>query len=206
MKQADVVSLEEAVMSEVERDRQRIIKEAEMQARRLREDVQEEVETQKQERIREAERKAAQVKQEAIGAGRLEAKALKMKKREGLIGRVFAEAAEYLADPDHLDAYGEILEGLVKDAVQHLEGRKTLVLRADAEGEAYLDEARMDYLRDTTNCELTVGKTLTPPAVGVVVQTPDGRVRYDNTLQTRLERMREQLRPAVYRALMGDEA
>jgi V/A-type H+-transporting ATPase subunit E len=206
MKQEDVVGLEEAVMSEVARDRQRILTDAEVQARRMREDARAEAEAKKAELIRDAEARAARVEQEATGAARLEAQALKMRQREALLDAVFTEAADRLSDVDRLAAYEDVLEDLIQDAVRHLAGQAELVVRADVRARESLDASRLARLRELTGCALSLGETLAPPAVGVVVQSPDGRVRYDNTLQTRLGRMRSSLRPAVYRTLMGDEA
>ncbi len=39
---------------------------------------------------------------------------------------------------------------------------------------------------------------------GVVLETPDGHRRYDNTLETRLARMQDGLRAPVYHILMGE--
>jgi vacuolar-type H+-ATPase subunit E/Vma4 len=43
-----------------------------------------------------------------------------------------------------------------------------------------------------------------PRPVGVIVQSGDGRLRYDNTLQARLNRMRGTLRAPAFRVLMGE--
>jgi vacuolar-type H+-ATPase subunit E/Vma4 len=39
---------------------------------------------------------------------------------------------------------------------------------------------------------------------GVIVQTEDGRLQYDNTLETRLSRLKNALRSPVYHILMGE--
>ena len=39
-----------------------------------------------------------------------------------------------------------------------------------------------------------------------MLETPDGHRRYDNTLETRLARMKDDLRTPIYHILMGDAA
>ena len=39
---------------------------------------------------------------------------------------------------------------------------------------------------------------------GVVVETHDGHLQYDNTLETRLNRLQNLLRSPVYHLLMGE--
>jgi vacuolar-type H+-ATPase subunit E/Vma4 len=55
--------------------------------------------------------------------------------------------------------------------------------------------------------ELAVQLELGEPlerGTGVVIVTADGHRRYDNTLETRLDRMQAGLRTPVYHILMGD--
>jgi len=40
----------------------------------------------------------------------------------------------------------------------------------------------------------------------VIVQTPDGHLNFDNTLETRLARMQNPLRADVFRLLTGENA
>jgi len=39
---------------------------------------------------------------------------------------------------------------------------------------------------------------------GVVIDAADGRLHYDNTLETRLQRLQSTLRASVYKMLMGE--
>jgi vacuolar-type H+-ATPase subunit E/Vma4 len=40
----------------------------------------------------------------------------------------------------------------------------------------------------------------------VVVDAAEGRLHYDNTLETRLERLQSNLRSSVYKLLMGEQS
>ena len=56
---------------------------------------------------------------------------------------------------------------------------------------------------DSTTVTLTLGDRL-ETGTGIILATPDGRRRYDNTFETRLARMEDGLRTAVYHILMED--
>ncbi|MGC9348802.1 MAG: V-type ATP synthase subunit E [Anaerolineae bacterium] len=207
MTRQDVESLTEDIMSGAERDRQRILKDAEMRAESILAQARREAEAEKASLIEDAETEAARVKQQAQNAAELEVRAIKMEKREDLLNQVFEQASDRMSDPDDIEDYAQILEGLIEDAGQHIRGRSALVILADAKSRGYLDDGVLARLSDVLECDLSLAKDdLAPPAVGVVIESIDGRIRYDNTLQTRLERMRRALRPVVYRILMGDEA
>ena len=51
--------------------------------------------------------------------------------------------------------------------------------------------------------QLSVGKTL-DEGTGIVVDADNGRLHYDNTLETRLSRLQSALRSSVYHVLMGE--
>ena len=206
MKRENVEVLRETVMSEVERDRQRILKYAQSQAQGLLTQARGEAEGEKDRIIEDAETEADRLHQQVIGAAKLEAQALKARTRERLMNQVFEQALESLSDPDQIERYPDVLARLIEDAVNHLRRHRNLVIAADPRSRRYLDEQLLGQLSDATGCNLSLGDDLEPPTLGVVVMVPDGRIRYDNTLQTRLSRMRDALRPAVYRILMGEEA
>jgi vacuolar-type H+-ATPase subunit E/Vma4 len=41
--------------------------------------------------------------------------------------------------------------------------------------------------------------------IGVVVDAADGKLHYDNTLETRLDRLQSTLRASVYKVSMGEK-
>jgi V/A-type H+-transporting ATPase subunit E len=206
MKRRDVEALREAVMSDVERDRQRILKNAQSQAQSTLAQARREAEVARAGVIEGAEAEVERVRQQVIGAARLEAQALKARMREELLDRVFRQALERISDPDHIEGYADVLSGLIEDAVEHLKGHERLIIIADPKSTRYLNDEFLARLSDLTGRELSASGDAEAPGVGVVLTSPDGRIRYDNTLQTRLGRMRDALRPVVYRTLMGEEA
>lgn len=53
------------------------------------------------------------------------------------------------------------------------------------------------------NITIRLGEPL-KRGLGVMVETQDGHRQFDNTLETRLRRMKETLRSPVYHILMGE--
>jgi V/A-type H+-transporting ATPase subunit E len=203
MKQQDLDTLTQAITREAERDRQRILGDGQARAEAIRAQMQVQVAEETAQLVQAAEAKAARAKQETLGAAGLEAQALKVRMRESLLEQVFGRASGAFQTPTQWQDYAAILESLVTEAVEHLGGGK-LVVRADEDTLTVLDQALLDRISQATHSELSLGSILLE-ATGVVVESPDGHVRYDNTLQTRLGRMRAALRAPVYRVLVGDE-
>ena len=106
-----------------------------------------------------------------------------------------ASGAAYLEIPFGRSELVEILERVTR--------KSKLVVLADDETRRALDKAALADLAQELAVQLELGETL-ERGTGVVIVTADGHRRYDNTLETRLERMQATLRAPVYHILMGE--
>ena len=61
----------------------------------------------------------------------------------------------------------------------------------------------LEKISEELNVPLKLGAPL-KKGTGAVVETPDGHINYDNTLETRLARLQNSLRSPVYHILMGE--
>ena len=78
-----------------------------------------------------------------------------------------------------------------------------MVVRADKKTMAFLtDQVLADFAKQF-NVHLTVGEPLVDH-IGISVETVDGHLHYDNTLETRLSRLQNNLRSPVYHLLIGE--
>jgi vacuolar-type H+-ATPase subunit E/Vma4 len=82
-------------------------------------------------------------------------------------------------------------------------GVKTAKVRADQTTRKLLADGIMDEIMKEMDVELQIGEEL-EQGTGIIVETLDGHRRYDNTLETRLDRMKNSLRSPVYHILMGE--
>lgn len=202
MNTRDLDTLREAVKAEAERDRQHVLAAAQAEAQRILDTAQAEAKAEAERLVSVATRQAAELKQQAMGAAQLEARALLARKREALLDAVFAEAAEQLAHPETIADYADLVPGLIADAASHITGADVLIIHADAYTVKLVSETVLAQLEADLGLHFVLGDAL-EDAVGVVVTSGDGRLRYDNTLGARLERSRPVLRPLVYRILVG---
>jgi vacuolar-type H+-ATPase subunit E/Vma4 len=116
---------------------------------------------------------------------------------------VFAEAHERLPHLVERPDYRDVVFALVREAVIRLNTAELLV-RMDTATRRILTDATLDQVSREMGVELQAGDPL-EHGVGVVVETPDGHRRYDNTLDSRLTEMQQPLRAPVYHLLMGED-
>lgn len=204
MSLTDVRALTEAVIKEAERDRDRYIENATRVAGEIREDAQGRADAKRARVLASAKSQATMIKEQTLAAARLEAQEINLQSRESLLDAVFRAAASRLESATEREDYKQIVERLLADAVTHLDNVDALVVRADPVGHAILREAMQTGLGTSLGCEVSLGDLLGRGA-GLLVQSEDGRVSYDNTLEARLSRQRTTLRPAVFAILIGRE-
>jgi vacuolar-type H+-ATPase subunit E/Vma4 len=199
----DPQELEQAIMHEAEAEAKKILDDAHLQATRIKQHAQTEVKAEREAILQEARQKAAAQHKQSYAKAQQEAQMLKLRRREQLLERVFAEARERLASipgrPDHV----QIGHRLVREAVERL-AVDEIIVRTDGGTWENLDEATLKALGEELGVHLIPGERLAQ-GTGVVLETPEGHRYYDNTLETRLERIQNTLRAPVYRILMDQE-
>lgn len=92
---------------------------------------------------------------------------------------------------------------LLREALVQLRVKKAQV-RADQATQAILQKEVLDKYSRELNGEFTSAGVL-EEGTGVIVDAADGKLHYDNTLETRLQRLEGTLRAAVYKVLIGEQ-
>jgi vacuolar-type H+-ATPase subunit E/Vma4 len=78
-------------------------------------------------------------------------------------------------------------------------------VRADKATQALLEKGALNELSRELNGQFTSAGTL-EEGTGIVVDAADGKLNYDNTLETRLRRLESTLRASVYKILIGEQS
>ncbi len=187
-----VAILEKEAAAEVER----ALAEARAQAEQLVAQATEEAQTYlaAQRQRLEAERKAAQVKAES--AAQVKASALILQAKDQAIGDVFAAAeAELSSVQQDRTRYGAVLRGLIREAAEGLAGRITVDINPKD-----LDLARQAGKELKLDAEV---KAADDVSGGARVISDDGRFIVENTLASRVERVKPLLGPEIAALLWG---
>ncbi len=194
--------LEQAIMETAQQEAQVILAEAQAKADSIRKQAQADADVEG-ERIRQEARQAAERHiAQAIAKAQLEAQMLKLQRREQLLTRTFDKARERLRSIPQQPDYATIVRGLIEEAVTYL-GDEAFVIHADAATARVLDDDFLADLAQSLNVHLEIGAPL-EAGTGVVLSTANGHRRYDNTLETRLTRLQNDIRTDVYHILAGE--
>jgi len=195
-------ALRDAILEEAKGEARQILADAENQATSIQKRVQAETDAEREAILQRAQEEAEELRSHAAAVAQLEAQTLKLKRREQLLERVFANTRQRLTSAPQWPNYRQIVHDLVREAIKRLNVDEATV-QADKETQQLLDDEMLDVLEKESGAHLHIGESLNE-GTGVVLETLDGHRRYDNTLETRLARMQDELRAPVYHILMGE--
>lgn len=204
MKSVDesIDTLSRAILSEANAEAEQIKNDARARADSIRQQAEKQAAAERAEILRRAEQEAERIRSQAMATTQLKARTQQLEHREKMLEKVFQTAQEQLPTVEEWGDYEEIALRLMREAVVQLRSKKATV-RANKAVANLLADGVLEKISTELNVPLKMGTSL-KKGTGVVVETPDGHINYDNTLETRLARLQNSLRSAVYHILMGE--
>jgi vacuolar-type H+-ATPase subunit E/Vma4 len=199
---SEIDRLAQAVMEEAGVDAEHIRAEALANTEVIRRQAKEAAEVEARGILERAALDAERIRRQGLAAAELKARMLHLEHREKLLKSVFEAARQHLPAVQQRSDYDQIALRLVREALFHL-GAPSMQIHADPVTGQHLKPPPLETLAREFNAQLVLAEPL-DQRLGVVVQTEDGRMHYDNTLDTRLARLQNSLRAEVNHILMGE--
>lgn len=200
----NIEPLSRAILKEAEVDAQQMREEAKTKADAIRQRAQEEAEKVRREILDRAQQEADRLRSQTVASAQLKARTLQLENREKMLDRVFQAAREKLAEVQNRPDYDRLAAMLLREALTQLRVNKAEI-RADRATRAVLEKGALRDISKELNGEFTIVDDL-EEGRGVVIDAADGRLHYDNTLETRLQRLQSTLRASVFKLLMGEHS
>ncbi len=198
----NVQELTLAIVGEARAEADELRNQAQTKADGIRKRATSDADRERQAILLKATEEAERLRAQGLATARLRARSLQLEHREKLLNKVFTAVAERLpAVPERKD-YDTIARGLAREALSQLHAPKVQLL-ADAATRRVLTSAVIDKIAKELEVDVSLGDVL-PRGLGVVAQTDDQHLQFDNTLETRLARLKSALRAPVYDILVGD--
>ncbi len=194
---------------------EQILADARRQAAEIKEQAQKQAQARASRAQRDANEEAARVlegarhrgdreRRQAMAAGELDAKQALLAQKEELIAGAFSAATDRLARISN----PALLSQLIGEAATVL-GGGDLVVQVNARDQSIATQPFLDEMAARlagtlgTRVRLRLAETPAPILGGCRLTSSDGRVAFDNSYETRLERVRDTLRVEVYNILAG---
>ena len=200
----DIEMLERAIMVEANEEAAELLAEAKEKAAAIRKRAQAEAEAERKAILDRAKQDADRLRSQASATAQLKSRSSQLEEREKLLDGVFEEVKKQLDAIKKRPDYDVIATLLLREALTQLRVNKAEI-KADELTQKALKKGTLDEISKELNGEFTLSGAL-EEGTGVVVDAADGKIHYDNTLETRLSRLQSALRSSVHKVLMGEKA
>ena len=198
----DIEMLQRAILTEARDEAEQIKAEAKEKAEAIRKRAQERAEAERKAILDRAREDAERLRGQAVATAQLKSRSLELAHREKLLDRVFKAVKEKLPEVQKRPDYDQIAAMLLREALTQLKVKKADV-RADETTQKSLKSALREISKELDG-EFEIAGAL-EDGTGIVVDAADGKLHYDNSLETRLNRLQGTLRSSVYQVLIGEK-
>jgi len=199
----DIEMLERAILSEARDEADQIKAEAKEKVDAIRKRAQERAEAEGRAILDAARQDVERLRGQAVATAQLKARSAQLAHREQLLDRVFKTVKEKLPEVQKRPDYDQIAAMLLREALVQLRVNKAEI-RADKVTQNSLEKSALGEISQELKGQFTMGPAL-EEGIGVIVNAADGKLHYDNTLETRLNRLQSTLRASVNKVLLGEK-
>jgi len=198
----NIQTLSRAIIDEANADAEHILADARAKADAIRQRAREQAAAERKEILDRANQEAERLRGQSIATAQLKARTLTLEHREKLLDNVFSTARKDMATVQKWSDYETVAKRFLREALRHL-GSGEARLHADP----LTGNVLSGHVLDEVSKEMQVAIVMAEPlakGTGLLVETPDGHLQYENTLEDRLNRLQNVLRSPVYHILIGE--
>jgi V/A-type H+/Na+-transporting ATPase subunit E len=155
--------------------------------------------------IVEAARKQAEnLKRQIIGSARLAARNQELLTIENAVNKAFEEARKTLLQASSTkDSYKELLKHMVEESISAVGGSNAVTIECN-KNDAELVRKIVSDLQDSSKVQQArVSDQHIDVLGGIRIKSADGTMTYDNTLDSRIERLKPLIRKNIAQMLRG---
>ena len=157
-------------------------------------------------RIIEAARKQAEnLKRQIIGSARLAARNQELLTIENAVNNAFEEAKKRLQTLSSKDSYKELMKGIVDESISAVGGGSNEVIIECNKNDAKLvgKIIASSELQGKNKVRARLSDQYIDVLGGIRIKSADGTMTYDNTLDSRIERLKPLIRKNIAQMLRG---
>lgn len=142
------------------------------------------------------------IKQRTIANAKLRSKKHGLDVKEEMIQKAFEEAEKKLAEITSSKEYSRIMMNVIKEGVESISGNsaEVVIRKEDVE----ISKAVLGELSKKLKVDITLSGNHIESQGGAIIRSKDGKIEVNNTFESRMRRMRDELRSKVARVLFEE--
>ena len=191
------------VVGDVQKDAEAIILAAENEAKTTLKAAKEQADQNYRATITQAKAKAEAEKRKIASVTEVDMRNRLLQTKEDLVDVAFEKALVELKNFTETADYHDYLLKVIQSAAQRM-GQKDLVVQVNPKDKAWLTQDVLKRLSKKLHCELRLSDKTEDYLGGCIIQTEDGKIIYDATLDNRLQELKPVLRVELAKTLFGE--
>jgi V/A-type H+-transporting ATPase subunit E len=199
-----IAAISSEVLGDVQKEAEATILEAENQAKETLKLAKHEADQKYREMINQAKLKAETEKRKIASTTELEIRNRLLQTKEDLVDFAFDKALTKLINYVETDEYRKHLLNQIEDVAKKI-GQKNLVAEVNAKDAAWLNQEKLAPIAKKLHAEIKLSKATEQFIGGCIIQTADGKIIFNNTIDARLEELKPTLRIKVAKILFEEE-
>lgn len=198
-----VAAIADEVIGDVQKEAEAVIAAAENEAKETLREAKEKADQTVNALLGEANQKSEVEKRKIASVTEVELRNQLLAAKESLVDEAFAKATESLKAYVQTDEYPNYLLKHLTAIAQRMD-QPVLVVEVNAKDRAILTEDALKKAGKAAKTELKLSEQTPNILGGCRVQTEDGKIVYDGTLDNRLEELKPELRAQIAKSLFGE--
>lgn len=198
-----VAAIADEVIGDVQKEAEAVIAEAENEAKEILRAAKEKADKTYNAILSEAIHKSETEKRKIASVAEVELRNQLLQAKENLVDEAFTKATEALKAFVETDQYPAYLFKLLSTIAESMD-QLVLVVEVNARDKAILTQDALKKAGKKAKTELKLSEQTPNVLGGCRVQTEDGKIVYDGTLDNRLEELKPELRAQIARSLFGE--
>jgi V/A-type H+-transporting ATPase subunit E len=191
------------VVGDVQKDAEAIILATENEAKTTLKAAKEQADQNYRATITQAKAKAEAEKRKIASVTEVDMRNRLLQTKEDLVDVAFEKALVELKNFTETTDYHDYLLKVIQSAAQRM-GQKDLVVQVNPKDKAWLTQDVLKRLSKKLHCELRLSDKTEDYLGGCIIQTEDGKIIYDATLDNRLQELKPVLRVELAKTLFGE--
>ena len=197
-------AIADEVLGDVQKESEDIILFAENQAKQTLKVGKEQAVQNYQTLMNQAKAKAEGERRKIASVAEVEMRNRLLQTKEGLVDTAFDKALFNLKGFVTTEEYHGYLLKLIEEAAGRI-GKKNLVIQVNAKDKGWLTQDMLNRLSKKLRRELKLSDENEDFVGGCKIQTVDGKITYDSTIDNRLQELKPALRVEVAKILFGEK-
>jgi V/A-type H+-transporting ATPase subunit E len=199
-----VAAIADEVVGDIQKEAEATISVAENQAKETLRVAKEQADRTYQAALAEAKEKAESEKRKIGSVAEVEVRNRLLQVKEELVDEAFEKALVKLKNYVATEEYHSYLLKLIEYIAKKMD-QKVLVVEVNAKDKGWLTQDMLKSVSKKLHVEFRISDQTMDYIGGCRIQSEDGKVVYDGTLDNRLAELKPELRAQVAKTLFGEE-